>query len=105
MTIYTDRNPYQVKENDTNFDLTCNVTDANPNVMSYRWYKNRAEISNVTTHIYKIPQVYRSHTGNYTCDARNAVGYSDPSKNVKLDVLCKFIFHLINDHIHTNTYI
>ncbi|CAG2217812.1 unnamed protein product [Mytilus edulis] len=81
----SDINPYKVKENTTDLHLTCNVTDANPAAMTYRWYKDGSSLS--TGETYEIQTVRRSHTGSYTCDATNTVGISDISSFVELDIL------------------
>lgn len=90
VTIYPVQNPYEVIENTTTFHLTCTITEANPAVMSYRWYKDGVKVSTAATYI--IPKVYRYHTGSYTCDASNIVGISDSSSVLQLNVLCKFIY-------------
>lgn len=84
------RSPYEVIENTTNFHLACNVTNANPAVTSYRWYKDGVKVSTSAT--YTIPKVYRSHTGSYTCAASNTVGISEHSSVLQLNILCKFIY-------------
>lgn len=88
MTVSPDYKQYKVIENTTNLQLTCTVTDANPAVTSYRWYKGNLLMSNMAT--YTIPAVLRSHTGSYKCDATNSVGTSIPSTALQLNVLCKF---------------
>lgn len=89
VTISPNYNQYNVKENTTNLQLTCTVTDANPAVTSYRWYKGNLLMSNIMS-TYTIPTVLRSHTGSYKCDATNSVGSSIPSSALQLNVLCKF---------------
>lgn len=76
-------------ENTTNLELDCKVLDSNPAVVSFRWYKEGVVIDGYTDALYTIPTVQRSHTGNYTCDATNVVGTSDPASTVQLNVLCK----------------
>ncbi|CAG2207030.1 unnamed protein product [Mytilus edulis] len=88
VTVFPDHNHHNVIENTTNLQLTCTVTDANPAVTSYRWYKGNLLMSNIMS-TYTIPTVQRSHTGNYTCDATNSVGTSIPSSALRLNVLCK----------------
>lgn len=80
----------EVIENTTNLVLNCTVIDANPAATSYRWYKNGSIIDGSIGASYTIPTVRRSHTGNYTCDAKNSVGNSDISSDLQLNVLCKF---------------
>lgn len=88
MTISSDKNPYIVIENTTNLNLMCNVTASNPAVSSFVWHKDGVKVS--TNDIYRIPIVYRIHTGRYTCEATNSVGRSDRSHDLQLDVRCRF---------------
>ncbi|VDI02566.1 Hypothetical predicted protein [Mytilus galloprovincialis] len=81
---------YNIIENTTNLTLTCSVIDSNPAVTFYQWYKNGSPMDGISAAIYTIPTVLRSHTGNYTCNAKNPVGLSDPSSAIHLNVLCKF---------------
>lgn len=63
--------------------------DANPQLATFRWYKNDFIIDGSTDASYTISTVRRSNTGSYKCDATNSVGSSDPSSDIQLDVLCK----------------
>ncbi|VDI53768.1 Hypothetical predicted protein, partial [Mytilus galloprovincialis] len=85
VTVSPEYNQYNVIENTTNLQLTCTVTDSNPAVTSYRWYKGNLLMSNMAT--YTIPTVLRSHTGSYKCDATNSVGTSISSSALQLNVL------------------
>ncbi|CAC5421796.1 unnamed protein product [Mytilus coruscus] len=84
-TIFPASSPYTMVENTTNFNLSCTVTDGNPTATSYNWYKDGSHIS--TAAIYTISTVYRTDTGNYTCDATNKAGSSNPSSAVEVHVL------------------
>ncbi|VDI66502.1 Hypothetical predicted protein [Mytilus galloprovincialis] len=85
VTISVASSPYKVIENATNFNLLCTVTDGNPIVSSYNWYKDGSRIS--TTATYTISNVHRSDTGNYTCDATNRAGRSNLSSAVEVYVI------------------
>ncbi|CAC5371766.1 unnamed protein product [Mytilus coruscus] len=85
VSVSPNYNPYNVLENTTNLQLACTVTDANPAVTSYSWYKDDALISNGDKH--SISTVQRSHTGNYACAAANSVSSSNRSSALELNVL------------------
>ncbi|VDI42885.1 Hypothetical predicted protein, partial [Mytilus galloprovincialis] len=85
VTISVASSPYTVVENTTNFNLLCTVTDGNPIVSSYNWYKDGSRISTAAT--YTILKVNRSDKGNYTCDAKNRAGRSNISPEVEVYVL------------------
>ncbi|CAC5421786.1 SN [Mytilus coruscus] len=85
VAVYPVRTPFTVVENTTNINMNCKVTSANPNVTSYKWYKDGLDIATVAT--YTISTVHRSDTGIYTCDATNSVGSSTSSSAVQLNVL------------------
>lgn len=91
VTVSPDKTPYNVNENTTNVNFTCNVKSANPDVMFYRWFKDGIEIFIGDTYI--IPNVLKSNAGKYECDATNIVGVSDHSSALQLNVLCEYIIH------------
>ncbi|CAC5421782.1 unnamed protein product [Mytilus coruscus] len=80
-------------ENATNFILSCKVTDGYPTNASYKWYKDGSHISTAAN--YTISTVNRSDTGNYTCDATNKVGSSNPSSAVEVYVIYGIIINPI----------
>lgn len=100
MRVSSDTNLSNVIENSTNLHLTCNVIDAHPAVMYYKWYKDGTKVA-TESQIYTLSTVHRSHSGSYSCEASNTVGSSGPSSGLQLDVLCKFNILLLNlDYQH-----
>lgn len=104
MTISPDKTPYNINENTTNVNFTCNVESANPAVMSYRWYKDGIKIFTGTGATYIISKVSKSNAGSYECDATNIVGISNHSSTLQLDVLCEYIIHDIISSIFQRQY-
>lgn len=87
VTISPTIGQYNVIENKTNLKLTCNVTDANPPVTGYKWYKDGFEI--YSNSIYTILKVRQFDKGSYTCGSSNEAGSSNSSFDLQLNVLCK----------------
>ncbi|CAG2248419.1 unnamed protein product [Mytilus edulis] len=89
-------NPYDVPENSSNVQLTCNVTSTNPNVTSFKWFKDGSKLL-ITDRTFTMAKVNRTNSGYYTCDATNSVGTSMNATVLELNVLCKF-FILIHNY-------
>ncbi|XP_053085277.1 B-cell receptor CD22-like [Pangasianodon hypophthalmus] len=69
--------------------LSCS-SDANPPVLNYSWFKQRAAADTLLTtgQNYTISNISSQHSGLYYCTARNQLGQHN-STPTHLDVLCK----------------
>ncbi|XP_042296597.1 sialoadhesin-like isoform X1 [Sceloporus undulatus] len=62
---------------DHSLRLRCEAGMANPQELTYKWYKNEEQLELVSTDVLlTIKQVRRKHIGIYYCEARNRVGVS-----------------------------
>ncbi|VDI58039.1 Hypothetical predicted protein [Mytilus galloprovincialis] len=69
----------------------CCISNSNPHVQYIAWEKNKSEVAlwrqQAATDFdelnkdlcFRIPSVYRNHTGNYTCFAENSIAKSNSS--------------------------
>uniref|UniRef100_A0A8D0CGJ5 B-cell receptor CD22 n=1 Tax=Salvator merianae TaxID=96440 RepID=A0A8D0CGJ5_SALMN len=70
-------------------NLTCEVGIANPRRLTYAWYKDGQQLQlDSPSETLTIPWATRSISGNYWCEASNAVGTSQSSKHM-LNVTCE----------------
>lgn len=69
--------------------LYCHVSNANPEIVSYRWTKSNSLVSTVVSSapMYVIESAVKEDTGNYTCTAYNSAGNS--SGTVDIYVQCE----------------
>lgn len=74
-------------EHKTNVTLTCEIEDANPaQVTSVRWYRNGAIFNETDETTLFLPVVDRTFHGNYSCQAKNRVGWSNISEAILLNI-------------------
>lgn len=68
--------------------LTC-ISDANPEVKNYTWYRDNEDENIIQFgQSFIIDRVDSSHSGEYYCEALNEHGLKK-SSSVKLDIECK----------------
>ncbi|XP_053347928.1 sialoadhesin-like [Clarias gariepinus] len=69
--------------------LSCS-SDANPTVLTYSWFKQRATADTLLTtgQNYSISNISSQHSGLYYCTAHNQLGQHNSTPTL-LDVLCK----------------
>ncbi|GFU10289.1 hemicentin-1-like isoform X2 [Nephila pilipes] len=67
--------------------LTCEAIDGNPrNFTMVRWYRNNELVNETTEPVLHIKHANRHHGGNYSCEGRNAAGWSLRPKSEELIV-------------------
>ncbi|XP_052709076.1 cell adhesion molecule 1-like isoform X3 [Crassostrea angulata] len=64
--------------------LYCHVSNANPEIVSYRWTKSNSLVSTVVSSapMYVIESAVKEDTGNYTCTAYNSAGNSSGTVDI-----------------------
>lgn len=69
--------------------LYCHVSNANPEIVSYRWTKSNSLVFTVVSsaQMYVIESAVEEDTGNYICTAINSAGNS--SGTVDIYVQCE----------------
>lgn len=79
-----------IKEGDS-LTLTCNVKRSNPKPDSYRWWKNRKQVSQIhmSQSTYHLGQVEPEDSGSYKCTATNSEG-TGTSNSINVQVQRKF---------------
>ena len=76
-----------VVEEGTNVMLFCNLSGfPSPSVS---WVYNKSELMKAD-YIWRIPNIRRNYTGEYSCSASNACG--NDSKRAVIDVQCESLF-------------
>ncbi|CAL1262420.1 unnamed protein product, partial [Larinioides sclopetarius] len=67
--------------------LTCEAIDGNPrNFTTVRWYRNNELVNETGEPVLHIKYANRHHGGNYSCEGRNAAGWSLRPKSEELIV-------------------
>lgn len=74
--------------------LYCHVSNANPEIVFYRWTKSNLLVLTVVSsaQMFVIESAVEEDTGNYTCTAYNSAGNS--SGTVDIYVQCETNEHL-----------
>ncbi|XP_053347930.1 sialoadhesin-like [Clarias gariepinus] len=75
--------------------LSCS-SDANPPVLTYSWFRQRADADTLLTtgQNYSISNISYQHRGLYYCTAHNQLGQHNSTPTL-LDVLCKCRIHTL----------
>ena len=80
--------PTQPPSVGSSITMTCDV-NSNPPAGEFKFFHGDESISTELTNQYSIPNVKKSDTGSYRCEAMNTVN-SMESDSKTLNVLCKF---------------
>ena len=86
--------------------VTC-VADANPNDVTYRWYRNGKEVTGATGSVLNLGLLTRNdHDASLACEAANSAGEVRKYRRINLRCKCcrtgymtELRFHITNNQV------